>query len=397
MKKLLALSTITVSLFASNAILGVKVDQSLSDIKANSSLWMAADFQKIELYPQTAVFMSDENAHKKNIIAVSKEALVGVLYNDKEIAFKLIWPDNTKDIQLANSTDSFADGFAVQLPQEIKNASSIPYIGMGDDNNPVVVYLNKAVQSIAKSPEGDNKDRLASLSLNLYGQELTDFEQQAKSKVMTSAYSKAFVAKGFGSTTEIRDDEYKFSTDMKYDNDRWNGVVVKNIKDSYSNQDANGAFLVAFAAWDGKRDNRDGMKLLSSWQPVTLPDKKDSINLNAINQPVEGDIEKGREVAIANCASCHWFQGAETAPAYMAPGLYNIGGYATTEYIKDSILKPNKVIVPGYNANAHSAFLWYTEADGVKTSTMPGYDWLDKESLNNLMAYLKTLKQEAKR
>eukprot|EP01022_Parablepharisma_sp_SALTPOND_P018226 TRINITY_DN29691_c0_g1_i1.p2 TRINITY_DN29691_c0_g1~~TRINITY_DN29691_c0_g1_i1.p2 ORF type:complete len:398 (+),score=24.03 TRINITY_DN29691_c0_g1_i1:126-1319(+) len=397
MKKLLAISTISVSLFASSAILGVKVDKPLGNIEANSPLWTAADFQKIHLYPQTAVFMSDEDALKKNKDDVSKEALVAVLYNDKEIAFKLVWPDNSEDIQQLHSTDSFADGFAVQLPQKIESASSLPYIGMGDDNNPVVVYLNKAVESIAKSPSGDIKDRLVDLSVNLYGEELEEYNKKSNEAIMTTAYSKAFVAEGFGSTTLIRDEGYEFSSDMKYDSDRWNGVVVKNISDSYSNQKANGSFIVAFAAWDGKRDNRDGVKHLSSWQVVTLPDTKNSVDLSSINQPVDGDVEKGREVAIANCAACHRFQGAESAPEYMAPGLYNIGGYATTEYIKDSILKPNKVVVPGYNANAHSAFLWYTEADGVKTSTMPGYDWLDKDSLNNLMAYLKTLKQEAKR
>lgn len=396
MKKVIALSTLALSLFAGSEIVASKVKADLSAVKANADIWKDAEFATVKIYPQTAVFMNDEQANELNAKDVAKSVKVGVLYNDKQVAFKMVWDDATKSVQKLDSTDSFGDGFALQLPTDIKSADSLPYIGMGDENHHVLVYLNKAIEAMgAPDANGNIELTLPPKSVNLYEGELKSFEAKKK-EALSSVYSKAFIAKGFGSTTEIKDKNYNYATDMSYEGGKWSGVVVRDIKDVYSDMSSKGAYVAAFAAWDGEKQNRDGVKLLSSWQVVKFVDKGDKLGLANINKPVSGDAAKGQEVAMQQCASCHRFQGAEAAPKFMAPGLYNIGGYATTEYIEESIVKPNAVVVPGYNANAHSAFAWSMEQDGKLISTMPAFDWLDKDSLTNLVAYLKTLKQEDK-
>lgn len=81
----------------------------------------------------------------------------------------------------------------------------------------------------------------------------------------------------------------------------------------------------------------------------------------------------------------------------MAPNLSNIGGYSTTPYLIESIIHPNAVVVSGYNRNAHANFAWYYEdGQGGRTSAMPSFEYLTQEEINDITAYLKTLKAEVK-
>ncbi|MDD2567449.1 MAG: cytochrome c, partial [Thiovulaceae bacterium] len=104
---------------------------------------------------------------------------------------------------------------------------------------------------------------------------------------------------------------------------------------------------------------------------------------------------KGKEVAANNCSACHQLEKTD-APNLMGPSLTNIGGYASVDYLRESIVNPSAVVVPGYNRNAHSAYEWYTLDNGKRTSTMPEFSWLEQADMENLIAYLKTLKAEVK-
>jgi len=134
------------------------------------------------------------------------------------------------------------------------------------------------------------------------------------------------------------------------------------------------------------------LKLLSGWNAVTLA-KEDKKLVEVVNDMVAtGDIKNGQEQAVINCGACHAFPGAMPATKYMAPNLSNIGGYSTAAYIKESMLKPHAVVVPGYNRNAHKNDMWYTMNGKKRESTMPAFDYLDAKTLNDITAYFKTLK-----
>lgn len=101
----------------------------------------------------------------------------------------------------------------------------------------------------------------------------------------------------------------------------------------------------------------------------------------------DGDAGKGREVfAKLECYQCHEtagqsFPAVARDPARTGPPLTGMGAHHPAEYLAESIVSPNKVIVTGPG---------YTGPDGL--SVMPDYrdsltlgEWID------LVAFLKSL------
>lgn len=100
-----------------------------------------------------------------------------------------------------------------------------------------------------------------------------------------------------------------------------------------------------------------------------------------------GDANAGRGVfAKLECYKCHEIKGesfSRIAPAAgdAGPALTGMGGHHPAEYLAESILNPNAVIVTGPG---------YTGADGL--SIMPDYrDSLSVKDLIDLVAYLRSL------
>jgi complex iron-sulfur molybdoenzyme family reductase subunit gamma len=166
------------------------------------------------------------------------------------------------------------------------------------------------------------------------------------------------------------------------------------MKDGYVDLHA-GAIPVAFAVWDGEKMGRDGLKHLSSWVSVKLEGVEGGEKLiEALDNTPKGDVAAGKEaVAMNGCNGCHQVEATDPANL-MAPGLANIGGYSTAGYLRESLVNPSAVVVPGYNRNAHSNYMWYMEENGKRSSTMTEYSWLDEASMNNIIAYLQSLKAE---
>lgn len=379
-------------LLADYDVIAVKSDASLKDIKVNSALWDRAVFDYVSLYPQTTISFNDKEAVEINANNKKKRVIVGALYSSSEVAFKISWFDATKSVQTRDESDVYGDGIAIQFPAKVDG--SLPYIGMGDEERGVVVHLLKSSEGI-QDPKGDGKFELQIDHSNAlaFGKDLEEFKTKKELNTKRE-YAKSFVAKGYRTTTEISNSS--FFADMEYDSETssWSAVIVRPIKDAYTSLDG-GAFPVAFGVWDGDRKNRDGLKHISRWNSVKKVGESDKIELSKMTSDrVVGDIENGKKLAIENCAVCHNFQGSNIAPEFMAPNLSNIGGYSTSQYLRESIVDPNKVIVPGYNRNAHKAYPWYTLENGKRVSTMPSYEWMDQKSVDDLVAFLQTLKME---
>ena len=101
----------------------------------------------------------------------------------------------------------------------------------------------------------------------------------------------------------------------------------------------------------------------------------------------DGDQKKGREVfAKLECYKCNEVKGeqfphAPRGPDATGPELSGMGGRHPAEYLAESILNPNAVIVIGQG---------YTGPDGL--SIMPDYrESLTASELIDLVAYLKSL------
>jgi complex iron-sulfur molybdoenzyme family reductase subunit gamma len=399
MKKLLlssAVATIASSALWSANIVATKVEHSLKNIEEVSPLWKEAKVSEVSLYPQTTVKMFDKIANDKNAENGSKIAKVQAIYNDEEIAFLIRWKDDTLSIQKGYRSDSYGDGFAVQFAKDFSNTETLPYIGMGSEGREVVVHLQKAAPNTFE-PNGNGNVELQVNRKNTdhFEENLAKFDQAVKDAGKVD-YERTFVSAGFRSMTEIKDGSVNSNMNMVYNIKRncWKGTLTRDLKDEYLNLDAP-AIPVAFAVWDGEKNNRDGLKLLSGWTSVELEGKNGGEKLvSALNDEVAGDLANGKSQFEMNCAACHITKDMQMSMPFMAPDLSNIGGYASAGYIKESIVNPNAVVVPGYNRNAHPNFEWYNLVDGKRVSTMPGFDWLDEKSLTDIVAYVKTLKSE---
>ncbi|WP_457640891.1 ethylbenzene dehydrogenase-related protein [Persephonella sp.] len=347
-------------------------------------LWKTARGKDVYLYPQISVRLNDKKAN--SVIPKKKKitARVKVLYNRENIAVYIRWKDSTPSIQPVYDTDAFGDGISVEFPNKFGKGISLPYIGMGDENHPVTVYLQK----------------------NVAGQD----------------YQKVFISKGFGSLTEIEENGVEISMKYNEETKEWTAVIKRPLKTEYSNLKA-GLVPVAFAIWDGDKYERDGNKSLSRWKFIKLSkfpldeeyvkyvswgtpyidwykkDRKDDI----------GDPIRGKKLAIENgCNSCHRFDDQTIAPVGMAPDLSNIGVIANAIYLKESLLNPNDVVVRNLNINRHynknaqpdkfraypnnDMYQWYISTDGQRQSKMPPFDYLSEQDINDIVAYLKTLR-----
>ncbi len=398
MKKFtLTLTTLAVaatSAVASSYVTASKVDMDVTKVGTKSKVWEAADATSVTLYPQTTITFNDKNAVEQNSENVAKHAQVKAIYDGKNVAFMLKLSDPSYNSVDGTKTDTYPDGFAMQF-SDATDANALPYIGMGSDGRPVVVHLQKAVKKhYEPNGNGDVAHQVNPGNTNKFGKELSKFDKAVDAKAMKK-YQRAFVAEGFRSTTEIKDGSADFQSNMRWANGEWYATLTRPMSDDYV--DLEGAFPVAFAVWDGEKLNRDGLKHISSWTAVDVAGQDANGELvTTLTTEVTGDAAKGQKEFDTNCASCHRYGDKQMAPEYMAPNLSNIGGYSTAAYLKESITDPHAVVVPGYNRNMHPNFKWYTVTDGKRMSTMPAYGWLGEEKINDIVAFLKTLKKEAK-
>lgn len=383
------------SLSASGYVNAVKVPGNVAHLTPESKAWLSASFSEVTLYPQTALKFFDKTANEMNANNKAKKVKIKALYDGSNLAFLIQWNDATKSVQTKESTTVYGDGFAFQFPQNYSDAKELPYIGMGSAKRAVIVHLAKATEGVYEpNGEADVYHQVNKGNQNLYNEELKAYEQAVAQK-MQKQYQRDFISEGFRSMTQIRDNANQAFMQMSYKDGFWRGVLSRTLKDTYLDL-SKGAFPVAIAVWDGEKKNRDGLKLLSSWIPVKLVGISGGDKLiEDLTTPVSGDVANGEKLALENCAACHHYKDQKIAPDFMAPNLSNIGGYATKEYIKESIENPNAVVVPGYNIKAHPNSAWYSlDEQGQRVSTMPAYDWMDEKSKNDLVAFFSSMKEE---
>lgn len=376
------------ALAADDAITAVKV----ANVK-DAAVWAKAKFSSITLYPQTAIEFNDKKANVLTENMKAKKANVAAVYDGKNIALRVKWTDKTKDVEQCMVSDVYTDGFAVQFAGATKKPQPLPYIGMGSIGRPVVVHLQKATAKVYE-PNG-NKDvgmQINRQQAGAFDKELAVFDAKAASLAKTD-YERVFVGEGFRSLTEVKDGSIKSNAAMIYGSNGWAGTLTRALKDDYVN--LNGTVPVSIAIWDGSTMGRNGLKNLSAWVAITLEGQKQDVGMVAdLTTGSKGNAVKGKAVAEANgCSGCHQMTALD-AKTFMGPSLKNVGGYSSAAYLRESIVKPSAVIVPGYNRNAHSSTPWYNFEKGKRVSTMSNYSHLSKADVEDMVAYLLTLKAE---
>ncbi len=106
----------------------------------------------------------------------------------------------------------------------------------------------------------------------------------------------------------------------------------------------------------------------------------------------KGDVTKGKDLVMSNCTACHAIK-VENMPAPMdavtsaatygvnPPDLSNVGSIMDEKYLAAFIADP---------ATASHVAHKFTPESG-RSHPMPAYNWMPKEDITNMVAYLKSI------
>ena len=245
------------------------------------SVWTQAPVAIVRLYPQVTA----PGGPGGGVLMLEAR----VLQSGGRLAVRLAWPDAGEDVADARATHRFVDAAAVQFAPA---GDTLPYVGMGEPDRPVQVWLWRA---------GRPAERL-------------------------SAQGFGSLAKQAGVPPEAR--AQRTATG-------WT-VVLRG------ETNAPAPAAVAFAAWNGAEDGRAGRKRLSAWQALTGPGGALSDALKEEARSVGVPARGARLYTEHGCVACH-------APAVgLGPSLVHAGGIHWPGYLRRAILEPAAFRVPGY-------------------------------------------------
>lgn len=342
-----------------------------------SPAWATLPALVVPAAPQRTIRLHDRSANAALAVAGLRQLTVRAATDGASLAVLVEWPDAAEDRPPADATDRFGDGVALQLPRRPGPGARLPYVGMGDEAQPVAVFLARA------GPAG----------------------VQARSAT----------AAGFG--TLARADLGPLDVAMTYDPVKraWRALFVRPLAAGGLDL-RQGLLPFALATWDGAGAERGGNKALTGWRFLRLPafpvDAAFAAEQAFGRAPGDlGDAARGRKVFEESCTACHAAAGLQGAAPGLAPDLSAIGVIASPAYLRASLLQPSEVIVPNPNPRQHQdrtgardargawpadeAYTWFAlEADGRKVSSMPDYAALPPQELSDLLAFLMTLGQE---
>jgi DMSO reductase family type II enzyme heme b subunit len=321
--------------------------------------------------PQRSIRLHDAAANAALADAGPRPVTVRAATDGRSLAVVLEWADDTQDRAGPAETDRYGDGAAVQFPLRSGAGVRLPYVGMGDEGEPVAVFMLRATAA--------------------------------------DAARRSALGTGFGALA--RADLGPLAGGLRYDPAarRWRALFVRPLAAGGLDL-GRGLLPFAVAVWDGSRHERGGNKALSGWRVLRQP----RLPLDAAHAAElswgrgQGDAARGRTLFEGSCTVCHATATQRDAAPGLAPDLSSIGVIASPAYLRDSLLTPSVVIVPNPNPRQHQdraapreagggwaaddGYVWFVrEPDGRRTSSMPDYASLPAQDLSDLVAYLMTL------
>jgi DMSO reductase family type II enzyme heme b subunit len=340
----------------------------------DDTAWQMLNANRVPVAAQTSVWLNDKEANATRTSGTPGAVMVRAAATKTELAVLLEWDDATED-RFAGETDQYGDAAAVEVPLAFGASKRLPYVGMGDAGSEVLVHMVRA-----------GKD------------------------TVTARHA---VAAGFGSLTHAPDVTW-MKTSLAYfsKEKKWRALFSRPIVVADHSIDA-GLVPMAFALWDGGREQRGGHKVLSGWRTLQMPGKAiDQTFLTELSYGYGdgevGDAARGKGMVEAMCLACHRIGDKSFGPPDAAPELTNVGVYASHGYLRDSILNPSAVLVPNLNRNRHQdrskprdeygaypsaplGTFGVTGPDGTMMSVMPAFAALPPAQLADMIAYLKSL------
>ncbi|MDK9720944.1 MAG: c-type cytochrome [Rhodospirillales bacterium] len=260
-----------------------------------------------------------------------------VLAKGRELAVRLSWPDAAIEPWRTDRTDSFADAAALQFALPGREGT-LPYIGMGEPDRPVDLWLWR---------NGRETEKLS--------------------------------AHGFG--TLERQPGKSPDGDALWENGTWRVVLTGTIPNK-----AGPLLALSAAIWNGGDAGRDGRKRHTAWHLITFPGAR--TNSKVLSGLVKegtasGTPERGKNLAEEHgCPGCHRVAGGD--PVETGPDLTLAGGQHWPGYLRRSVKRPSSFLVPVDR---------FAEEGNLTSgkSLMPSLDLSDQD-VEDLVAYLRSMK-----
>jgi mono/diheme cytochrome c family protein len=193
------------------------------------------------------------------------------IHDGRRMAMLCTWKDPIADGAPVRVQD-FQDALALQFAM----SQTIPFLGMGDTNNPVNLWQWKAGwQQELDGTRQDMREQYVSMHVDTYFD--TSYRTATDAGNILSIQHKSPVedanAWGFGRLQPQSASQQNVSGKGVWRDGFWSVLLVRDLasKDAEDVQFVPGRTTpVAFAVWDGQNRDRNGRKLVSNWHKLLL-------------------------------------------------------------------------------------------------------------------------------
>ncbi len=199
------------------------------------------------------------------------------VHNGEDLAIRLKWKDPTKDGFVEGRIDVFTDGVAVQLALGDvtlhTHGHNEPFFGMGNRGKPVNIWHWKAglEETLEASEDSEYSTGGVDMDALIFGGVMSN--PVAKLGTTQINAVEELNAEGFGTITPQPREYQNVEGAGDWKDGEWTVVFMRSVA-AFGNWDAiidkKGPLLVAFAVWDGTKEDRNGRKVISVWQRLDI-------------------------------------------------------------------------------------------------------------------------------
>jgi hypothetical protein len=195
------------------------------------------------------------------------------LHDGARLYIRLEWNDDTGDMAINRVTD-FSDAAAIEYP--VTPGEQVPSFCMGNPDAPVNIWQWKAAWQAAVESGGpvDVKDAYPNMQVDMYPFENEDIFYPSRAagnvaaRIDRTSPVDNLLAGSFGTLTAAPDQVVQGKGEWR--DGKWRVVFARDLKvtGDYAQFSQGEKTNIAFAVWDGAKQERNGMKSVSQF--VTL-------------------------------------------------------------------------------------------------------------------------------
>jgi hypothetical protein len=229
--------------------------------EVDSPIWKGVESTELVLRPLSARRGAVETV---NVSSVN---------NGEQLAIRLRWEDSTQDTFSNLTQDVFRDGVAVQFALGSvtlhTHGHNEPFFGMGNRNKPVNIWHWKA--GLEEALEAEEEQEYAGGGVDMDALIFGGIMSNPVFKLNATGDNpvEELNAEGFGTVTPQPPENQSIEGQGEWQDGFWTVVFLRDMP-KMGKWDVElvrkDPALVAFAVWDGLKEDRNGRKVITVWQ-----------------------------------------------------------------------------------------------------------------------------------